>query len=150
MEVNLKRNIEIIIVAILLCIVFTKALFSTYQQEQVMTMDGNIYLLQYGSYINEEVMKENIKKLDNYIVVEEDEKYYVYVGAFINLDNAYKMQEKLKNNNIYTYIKNDYLDLNIIDKIKKIENKNIESDKDLLRVNTEILNILKKIWGGNY
>ncbi len=128
-----------------LCIVFSKAMFTTYKTTDALTLDGNIYLLQYASYISKNVMEENIKKLDNYIVVEEDEKYYVYVGAFINLDNAYKMQEKLKNNNIYTYIKNDYLDLNIIDKIKKIENKNIESDKDLLRVNTEILNILKKI-----
>ena len=125
-------------------------MFTTYKTSEALTMDGNIYLLQYGSYISKDVMEENIKKLDNYIILEEDDKFYVYVGAFINLDNAYKMQKKLQDNNIYTYIKNDYLDSNIIEKIKNVENKILENDKDIFKVNSEIINILKKIGGDNY
>ncbi len=144
----MKRNIEIIIVAILLCIVFTKALFSTYQQEQVMTMDGNIYLLQYGSYINEEVMKENIKKLDNYMIYQEENKYYVFIGGFINLENALKLQKIYENKGIYTYIKNDYIaDNKIINEIEEIDFLALETNNDeaFLNESLRILNILKNI-----
>ena len=111
-----------------------------------MSSSGNIYLLQYGSYLNKEVMNESIKKLDNYLTYEIDDKYYVYVGAYINLDTARKMQKYFENENIYTYIKNDYISdskvINIIDEIDKEildeENHNVINEK-----NKEILNILK-------
>ena len=119
-------------------------MFTTYSNTEAMIMDGNIYLLQYGTYISKDVMEENTKRLDNYLIVEEDDKYYVYVGAFINKDNALKLQKIFENNNIYTYLKNDYLDSTIIDKIKNIENKEIENN-NLQEVNNKILNELKKI-----
>ena len=43
----IKKNISTIILAVGLCLVFTKALFSTYSNEQEMILDGNIYFLQY-------------------------------------------------------------------------------------------------------
>ena len=132
--------------AILLAYIFSKALFTTYETEQVMTSSGNIYLLQYGSYINKEVMNENIKKLDNYIIYEHDGKYYVHLGAYTNLETAKKMQNYFKNQNIYTYIKNDYLtNMDIIDKITIIDNK-IFNENDFsknIEYNQKILEILK-------
>ena len=120
-------------------------MFTTYKTSEALMIDGNIYLLQYASYISRDVMEENVKRLDNYLVTEEDNKFYVYIGAFINMDNAYKMQKYFENNNIYTYIKNDFLDSSIIEKIKKEEDKIDENDKNLSKVNNEIINILKKI-----
>ena len=93
--------------AIFLAFIFSKVVFTTYEVEQVMTSSGNIYLLQYGSYINKDVMKENIKELEDYIVYEHDNKYYVHLGAFTNIDTARKMQKYFEDINIYTYIKND-------------------------------------------
>ena len=107
-------------------------------------MNGNIYLLQYASYISQSVMEENIKKLNNYITVEEDNKYYVYVGAFISLSNAEKLQKILESQNIYTYIKNDYIgNSKVIDKIDLLDKKALKDDKELEKSNNEILNILK-------
>ena len=54
---------------------------------------GNIYLLQYGSFVNKQVMDELVKDLDDYIVYEHDNKYYVHLGAYINLETARKMQK---------------------------------------------------------
>ena len=111
-----------------------------------MTSNGNIYLLQFGSFINRDVMNENIKELDNYVVYEYDNKFYVHVGAYINLDTALKMQTIFKNANIYTYIKNDYLsDSKIIEKIKDIDNEILNEDDyhKIMEKNNEILDILK-------
>ena len=111
-----------------------------------MTSNGNIYLLQYGSYISEDVMNENIKKLDNYITYYYDDKYYVHIGAYFNLDTAKKMQKFFENENIYTYIKNDYLgNSEIIDKIIELDNKIFNDDnyETIVDNNNEILDLLK-------
>ena len=143
---NIKRNIGIIFLAIGLALVFSKALFTTYKEEQVMTSSGNIYLLQYGSFINKEVMNENIKRLDDYIIYEHDDKYYVYVGAYINLDTANKMKKYFENENIYTYIKNDYIgNSDVINKVKELDKKILNEDNQELIIenNKKILNLLK-------
>ena len=113
-----------------------------------MTSSGNIYLLQYASFINKDVMNENIRRLDDYIIYEHDNKYYVHVGAYINIDTAKKMQEYFKSKNIYTYLKNDYIsDSDIISKIKEIDEKilNEKDYKNLIKYNKKILDILKNI-----
>lgn len=113
-----------------------------------MTSSGNIYLLQYGSYISEEVMNENIKKLDDYIVYFSDDKYYVYVGAYFNFDTANKMKKYFENDSIYTYIKNDYIgDSEVINEIKKIDKEILDEDNynKIKENNKKILNILKNI-----
>ncbi len=119
-------------------------MFSSYKDETVMTMDGNIYLLQYGSYINKDVMNNNIEKLTNYITYEEDNKYYVYAGAFTNIENANNLKKIFENENIYTYIKNDYIsNSEIINKIKEIEGD--INDTNIKEINEKILDILKKL-----
>ena len=144
----IKRNIGIIALSISLCLVFTKALFSSYETEQVMISSGNIYLLQYASFINKDVMEENIKKLDDYITYEHDNKYYVHVGAYVNLDTARKMKKYFENENIYTYIKNDYLgNDDLINQIREIDKKILDSDsnEEILVNNKKILDLLKNI-----
>ncbi len=133
--------------AILLALIFTKALFTTYQTEQVMNSSGNIYLLQYGSYINKEVLNENIKKLEDYIISYRDDKYYVYVGAYINLDTANKMKEYFEQDNIYTYIKNDYIsNSDVIDRINELDQEvlNEKNFNKIKKINKEILDLIKK------
>ena len=143
---SIKRNIGIIILAISLCLVFTKALFSTYREEQVMISSGNIYLLQYGSYLNEEVMNENISKLEDYLIYQTDNKYYVHIGVYTNIDTANKMKKYFENKNIYTYIKNDYLsDTELINSIKDYDNKLLNEKKNskIIELNKKILDLLK-------
>ena len=134
--------------AILLAYIFSKLVFSTYEVEQVMTSKGNIYLLQYGSYIDKNVMNECIKKINDYIIYELDGKYYVHLGAYTNIDTAKKMQKYFKNQGIYTYIKNDYLsNIELIDEITKLDNKVLNEDdfNKNIKYNKKILEILKSI-----
>lgn len=135
------------ILAISLCLVFSRAMFTTYKDEKVMTMDGNLYLLQYGSYISRDVMEENIKKLDNYLIYEEDNKYYVFVGAYTNLENAYNMQKEMEERGIFTYLKNDYYgNSDKLSKVEELERKLIETEnyEEKEKLNKEILEILKR------
>jgi len=123
-------------------------MFTSYTSEQVMTSDGNIYLLQYGSYISKEVMEENTKKLDDYFVYLEDDKYYVFLGAYTKIENASKVSKILEMNNLYTYIKNDYLGSSeVIKEIENLEKGMMEEDDNqkILEINHKILEILKKI-----
>lgn len=133
--------------AILLAYIFSKMMFSSYETEQVMKSSENIYLLQYGSYINKEVMDKNISKLDDYILYEKDNKYYIYVGAYTSIETTTKMRDYFNNQKIYTYIKNDYLD--DLDTINDIDNldKKILNEKDYKKnkeYNKKILDLLKK------
>lgn len=121
-------------------------MFTTYKNETVMTSSGNIYLLQYASFINEDVMKENIKKLDYYLVYEVDNKYYVYLGVYTNLDTALKVQKILEEKEIHTYLKNDYLsDSKIIDEINKYDEMILKEDnrEKISEMNKQVINFLK-------
>ncbi len=121
-------------------------MFSTYEIEKVMTSDGNIYYLQYASFTKKDVMEESVKKLNNYLIKESDNKYYVYIGASTILENANLLKKIYEENGIYTYIKNDYFDnSDIMNKIKKIDKEiiNEEDDNIIMEKNKEILELLK-------
>ena len=132
--------------AIGISIIFSKVLFTSYQTETVMTSSGNVYILQYASFTNKEVMNENIKKLDDYLIYEMNNKYYVYLGIYTSLDTAMKMKKYFENDNIYTYIKNDYLqDNSLVNKIKDydLEILNEENNSKIIDINKKILNLVK-------
>ncbi len=119
-------------------------MFSSYKNETVMTMDCNIYLVQYGSYINKEVMMDNLDKLEDYITYEEDNKYYIFLGAYTDILNANRLKQILEEENIYTYIKNDYIgNSEVINKIKDLEK--IINEENILDINKKIIEILKNI-----
>lgn len=144
--IKINKTYGIILFALLIGAVFSNLLISSYQEETVMKSEGNVYLLQYGIYTTKEVLNENIKKLTNYIVYEKDNKYYVYLGIFVNYENAYKVSELLENSNIYTYIKNDYLgDTNLIKKLNILDEKmtDLKKEHEIKSLNREMLDLYK-------
>lgn len=144
--IKINKTYGIILFAVLIGAVFSNLLISSYQEEAVMKSEGNVYLLQYGIYTTKEVLNENIKKLTDYIVYEKDNKYYVYLGIFVNYENAYKVSELLENSNIYTYIKNDYLgDSNLIKKLNILDEKmmDLKKEHEIKSLNREMLDLYK-------
>ena len=142
----IKKNIGVIAMAIVIAIIFSKMMFSSYKSEKVMESMGNVYLLQYGSYVNKQVMDELVKKLDDYVVIHVDNKYYVYLGAYINLETARKLQKIYLEEGIHTYIKNDFLTNDkLISNINKIDNiiLNEEDSKKILEINKKNIKLLK-------
>ena len=133
--------------AIVIALVFTKAIFQSYKIETVMASTGNIYYLQYAVFTNKEVMNENITKLDDYIIYEVDNKYYVCLGLYSSLDTALKVKKILDNMGVYTYIKNDYITDTSLIKIINDHDKLVLEEKDInkvLEINKKNLDLIKK------
>lgn len=146
MIIKINKTYGIILFGVLISVIFGNSLISSYQDETVMKSEGNVYLLQYGIYTTKEVLNENIKKLSDYIVYENDNKYYVYLGVFVNYENAYKVSELLEDNTIYTYIKTDYIgDTELVKKINILDEKmtNLKKESEIKSLNREMLDLYR-------
>ena len=68
-----------------------------------------IYFLQQGVYSNDQVLKKNIANLQAYTTVENNNKYYVYIGITNNYEDALKIKEVYKKQGYELYIKEDHI-----------------------------------------
>ena len=133
-----------IFLAVFIGIVFGNLIFSSYKTEEVMASYGNVYMLQYGAYTEKEVLEESIKKLekDSYIVVLENNIYYLYLGITTDYFNALNIQKIYDNKNIFLYIKQHYIGNSLlINEIKKSDDliKNFGSSKEIIDEQKKIL-----------
>lgn len=144
----MKKNIVIVIIlGSLIGFLFGNLLFKNYEGIEYMDEDGNIYYVQYGVYTSNEAAVNNASKLNNYKIIELDDKYYVYLGVTTDYDLAVKIQNMYKEKDIYTYIRSDYVSnsetLELLkqfdDKLKDKENEEeIESVMQEIFENQEI------------
>ena len=87
------------------------------------------YFLQEGVYLSKDIVDENTKKLDYYVVERKNNKYYVYIGITKNIEIARMFK------NIY-----ERLGYDIYIKEKSINNLEFDSNMsqyDLLMNNTK-------------
>lgn len=68
------------------------------------------YFLQEGIYSSKDIMQENVGDLTNKLTVLEDNKYYVYVGITMDMDNANKVKKIYEDMGYKIYIKTVTLD----------------------------------------
>ena len=137
----MKKNIIIVILfGSLVGYLFGYLIYGNYNGIEYIENDGNIYYVQYGVYTSNEAAYENTSNLDNYIIQENDDKYYVYLGVTTSLNNALKIQEYYKEKDIYTYIRDDY--------VKNSETLSLLNEYDLKIVdatNEELTTVIKEI-----
>ncbi len=64
---------------------------------------NQVFFLQQGVYSSNDSMLSNTKELDSFLNIQENNKYYVYVGITKNSENAQKLKEiyAQKGNDIY-------------------------------------------------
>lgn len=139
----MKKNIIIVItLGILTGYLFGHLIYKNYDGVEYKDFDGNIYYVQYGVYTNNEAACENAKKLENYIIKEIDEKYYVYLGVTTSYNTALKIQELYNSKDIYSYIRSDY--------VENSETLNALKEYDLkmeeLKDEEEIQSVIKEIF----
>ena len=82
----MKDTLKYIIIASLFGIIVGKYTFNQYEKETIKTMkeDKYVYLLQYGVYKDENVMKENTKNLKSFLFFLDDKGYHVLIGITKN------------------------------------------------------------------
>lgn len=107
----MKMNFLIsILCALLLGYLCATFIFKEYKDsESVFGLSNTVYFLQYGVYTKKDSLDI---KADKYIELEEDGKYYIYVGMTTSMDNAQKIQENYKKKGIELYIKECYVSNN--------------------------------------
>ena len=135
----MRKNVIIVIcLGIIIGYVFGNIIFNNYEGKEYIESDGNIYYVQYGVYTTEEAAKENSQKLDNYKIVELDDKYYIYLGVTTSYNTALQIQNFYKEKNIYTYIRSDYVNNSeTLDILKQFDSK-IKDEEDISKVMKEI------------
>lgn len=131
-----------ILIAIVLGFLSAKIVYGLYDSSD--SIFYNSYFLQWGVYSDKETLNKTLKekKIDSYLIVEEDKKYYVYVGITTDKKLAEKIKEiyEKKDNKIYIKTVNltnneFYSNLEQYDVLLKGVNK----DEDVIAINKAIL-----------
>ena len=101
----MNKTLKSILIAVILGIIMGKYTFNRYEKTTITTMNeisNYIYLMQYGVYKDENIMKENAKKLKNYFFYLDDKGYHVLIGITKNKKNKQKIVESYElSTNIY-------------------------------------------------
>lgn len=137
-----KKFLGWIGIAILSGAIFGNIFYKQYEKEQNLDNEYNSYLLQLGVYDSKEDMELYTKDIENYMVLEKDNKYYVYLGISTKKDNAEKVKDVFLEKNIDVSIKRSIIDN--IEFMSNLEQYDILLDsastsEDIMSINEVIL-----------
>ena len=138
----MKKNVIIVIVlGILTGFLFGNLIYKNYSGIEYLNEDGNIYYVQYGVCTSQDSALSNASNLDNYLIQEMDDKYYVYLGVTTNYNTALKIQNLYNEQDIHTYIRSDYVsNSETLNKLKEYDLKleDLEQEEEIKEVIKEI------------
>lgn len=81
-------------------------LFSKYKDTSyVFNENKKLYFLEEGVYSTKESLESNTKDINPKLVIQDDNKYHVYVGITSNFDNASKIKKMYKDKGYSIYEK---------------------------------------------
>ena len=138
----MKKNFVIpLVISIILGFISAQIVYSTYRKNLENT-DYNVYLIQAGSYNNKDDLEKDFSLDDEYIILEEDGVYNVYVGMTTDLINANKIKNLYSNKNYDTYIKPTIV--NNIEFVSNLEQYDIlmsevDDEENIISINDVIL-----------
>ncbi len=138
----MKKNFVIpLVISIVLGFISAQIVYSTYRKNLENT-DYNVYLIQAGSYNNKDDLEKDFSLDDEYVILEEDGVYNVYVGMTTDLINANKIKNLYSNKNYDTYIKPTVV--NNIEFVSNLEQYDIlmsevDDEENIISINDVIL-----------
>ena len=138
----MKKNFVIpLVISIVLGFISAQIVYSTYRKNLENT-DYNVYLIQAGRYNNKDDLEKDFSLDDEYIILEEDGVYNVYVGMTTDLINANKIKNLYSNKNYDTYIKPTVV--NNIEFVSNLEQYDIlmsevDDEENIISINDVIL-----------
>ena len=137
-----KRYLIYISLAIAVGAVFGNIFYNKYEKEQSLEKEYNSYLLQLGIFDTKEDMNKELLEIDDYIVIEKNNKYYVYLGVSTNKKNVTKLQEIFLDKDINTSIKKTVIsDVEFMNSLEQFELllDSVSSNEDIMSINEAIL-----------
>ena len=100
-----KKIILSVVFTMLLGIATAKVVYSKTISSYDKKSNNTVYFLQLGDYTNKNSMQLDTKSIENKIVIQENDKYYVYVGISKSKKNLEKVSKLYKNDGYNLYIK---------------------------------------------
>ena len=100
-----KKIILSVVFTMLLGIATAKVVYSKTISSDDKKSNNTVYFLQLGVYTNKNSMQLDTKCIENKIVTQENDKYYVYVGISKSKKNLEKISKLYKNDGYSLYIK---------------------------------------------
>lgn len=149
--INLKKTIFWIFIALIIGCLLGKITFDRYKKVDVLNVisfNDKIYALKYGTYSNLDDMYNNVKNVDRYVYIQEDNKVSAYVAfsttkkninklkSIYNIDNVDLRVEKISINND-EFIQN-------INEYEKLLEATFD-EKSLLIISNQILSCYEKL-----
>jgi len=137
-----KKFLLGIVFSLLLGLFVGNVFYYKYQKDNNLYNEYNSYMLQFGIFNTKDELNKSVSNISNYMLIEKNNKYYVYLGVSTKKDNAKKLQEVFNDNNIEVSIKKT-----IIDNVEFISNleqfdillESATNDDDLLSINEVII-----------
>ena len=145
-----KKFLMSIFICLLLGFMCAFIVYKSYNKDKTVAVNSDsevLYFIQVGVFKSYDNVNNMTKTLKNYLVIEENNLFFVYVGITKNKKNLLKLEEffKRKGNNIY--IKHKKINnKNFINKINKYDALLSETnDYDTIEIiNKEVLSLYKK------
>ena len=100
-----KKIILSVVFTMLLGIATAKVVYSKTISSDDKKSNNTVYFLQLGVYTNKNSMQLDTKGIENKIVTQENDKYYVYAGISKSKKNLEKISKLYKNDGYSLYIK---------------------------------------------
>jgi len=152
-----RKLIRSVIIPLLFAVVLgfygAKIAYQFYEVKQTVTEKSyNAYAIQYGVYTSSETLNKNLANLDNYVVSQEDGKYYVYLGFTTSYKNLNKIRNIYKDDAVEVYTREVFIDNSeFVSSLEQYDVllDNVSEEEDVLSVNEAILSSYDEIILGN-
>lgn len=152
-----RKLIRSVIIPLLfaVCLGFygAKIAYGFYQVKQsIEEISHNAYAIQYGVYTSADTLNKNLSNLDNYVVSQEDGKYYIYLGFTTNYTNLSKIKNIYESMGMDIYTKEIYI--NNSEFVNNLEQydvliDSVNDEEDIMSINEAILSSYDEMILGN-
>ena len=144
----MKKNFWIpFTIAIVLGFISAQIVYSTYRNN-LSSSSYNAYLLQIASFENVDSISSDMKDNADYLIVNENNMYNVYVGITTDLSNANKIKNIYEKKDIEVYIKPTVI--NNIEFVSNLEQydlliSEVENEDNLISISDVVLSSYEEI-----
>ena len=144
----MKKNFWIpLTIAIILGFISAQIVYSTYRNN-LSSSSYNAYLLQIASFENVDSISSEMKDNADYLIVNENNMYNVYVGITTDLSNANKIKNIYEKKDIEVYIKPTVI--NNIEFVSNLEQydlliSEVENEDNLISISDVVLSSYEEI-----
>lgn len=144
----MKKNFWIpLTIAIVLGFISAQIVYSTYRNN-LSSSSYNAYLLQIASFENVDSISSDMKNNTDYLIVNENNMYNVYVGITTDLSNANKIKNIYEKKDIEVYIKPTVI--NNIEFVSNLEQydlliSEVENEDNLISISDVVLSSYEEI-----